>query len=107
MLGETVFSIIVEVTGALITAAAALFYFRHVRLQRPPLGVFNARDLCILLILIVVLPLLYLVLPGEVLTAFLVLTFLSALYLALRPFLSVPVLLPVIIVALTEHGCAI
>lgn len=103
MLGETVFSIIVEVTGALATAAAALFYFRHVRLQRPPIGVFNARDLCFLLILIVVLPLLYLVLPGEVLTAFLVLTFLSALYIALRPFLSVPKLVPLIVAVLAAN----
>jgi hypothetical protein len=85
MLGQTVFQAIVVSTGALASSACALFYFRRVRLERPPIGVFNSRDVTILAVFIVLLPVLYLVLPGTLLTAFLVLTFLSALSIALRP----------------------
>ncbi len=97
MLGQTIFSIIVELIGALATAGCALLYFQHVRLQRPPVGVVNARDLCVLLFFIVTLPVLYIVLPGIVLTGFLVLTFLSALYIALRPLLPTRILWLVIV----------
>ena len=66
----------------------ALAYFRRVRLDRPPIGAFNSRDLSILAAFIVLLPVLYLALPAGVLTGFLVVTFGRPLVIALRPILS-------------------
>ena len=48
MNGETAFQIGVAVVGSLLTVLCALAYFRRVRLERPPIGTFNTRDLCVL-----------------------------------------------------------
>jgi hypothetical protein len=96
MLEQTVFQTIVVVFGSLATAAAALAYFRRVRLERPAIGCFNARDIVILFVFIVTLPVLYLYLPPIVLTIFLVITFASALSIGYRPLLPSAVLWPTI-----------
>ena len=96
MFVQTLFDNIVVLGGALLTSACALLYFRRVRLERPPLGVFNPRDIAILLFFILALPFLYLIVPTEVLTGLLVLTFVSALYFALRPFLLARYLWPLL-----------
>ncbi len=103
MLEQTIFQVLVVLFGALITPACALLYFRRVRLERPPLGVFNPRDIGILLFFILALPLLYLILPSYVLTGFLVLTFVSALYMALRPFMLSRYLWPLILVLIVAN----
>ncbi|HEV2887774.1 MAG TPA: hypothetical protein VGX49_12740 [Jatrophihabitans sp.] len=74
-------------TGAVLTSAAALFYLRRVRLERPAIGTFNSRDIRILFVFIVFLPLLYALLPHWALTTFLSITFASALSIGLRPLL--------------------
>ncbi len=84
---QYIFQMIVVLLGALSASSCALYYFQRVRLERPPIGTFNSRDILILLVFIVSLPILYLYLPGIVLTSFLVLTFISALYLGLTPLL--------------------
>jgi hypothetical protein len=71
--------------GALLAVAAALVFFRHIRLQRPPIGTFNGRDIIVLFVFIVTLPILYLTVPHAVLTGFLILTFTSALAIGYRP----------------------
>lgn len=85
MLTQTLFQAAVVSAGALGTAAAALAYFRRVRLERPAIGAFNSRDLVILAAFIILLPILYLAVPGPVLTGFLILTFSSAMAIGLRP----------------------
>ena len=45
----TVFEFFVAVGGTVITSLLALFYLRRVRLERPPVGVFNGRDIAVLL----------------------------------------------------------
>ncbi len=100
MLSQTLFQAVVVSAGALGTAAAALTYFRRVRLERPAIGAFNSRDLVILAGFIILLPVLYLALPGPVLTAFLIVTFGSAMGIALRPIVAAPyrrVLIPAVI----------
>jgi plastocyanin len=102
MPAATRFQVIVAIVGSLSAALCALAYFRRVRLERPPIGAFNARDLCVLACFIVLLPGLYLVLPAGVLTGFLVLTFMSALMIGLRPLISTRLLwvaIPVLLVA--------
>jgi hypothetical protein len=96
MIEQTVFQVIVVLFGALATTAAALVYFRHVRLERPAIGVFNGRDVVILFGFIVTLPTLYLFLPPIVLTLFLVVTFVSALSIGYRPVLPSWLLWPAI-----------
>jgi len=100
---QVIFQTSVVLFGALITPACALLYFRRVRLERPPLGVFNPRDIGMLLFFILMLPFLYLILPTTALTGILVVTFVSAMYLALRPFMSGKYLWPLIAVAMIAN----
>jgi hypothetical protein len=100
MLTQTLFQAVVVSIGAMGTAAAALAYFRTVRLERPAIGAFNSRDMVILAVFIVVLPILYLAVPGPVLTGFLVVTFASAMAIGLRPMLPARyrrIVIPVVI----------
>lgn len=84
---QTVFQTVVVFIAALLAPLLSLLYFRRVRLERPALGVFNTRDIVLVLFFILSLPFLYLILPSYVLTGMLALTFSTALYIALRPFL--------------------
>jgi hypothetical protein len=71
--------------AAVTVSMGALLYFRRVRVERPPVGTFNGRDIGILLTLIIALPFLYAVMPGWLLTCFLVVTFSAALAIGYRP----------------------
>jgi hypothetical protein len=78
----------VIMTGVIVVCGGALAYFRRVRMERPAVGTFNARDVMILLAFIGVLPFVYGWLPVPLVTGLLVLTFASALYLGYRPLLG-------------------
>ncbi|MDQ3896669.1 MAG: hypothetical protein M3326_05360 [Actinomycetota bacterium] len=78
----------VTLVGALAVSAGALFYFRRVELERPPVGTFNGRDIGILMTVIIGLPFLYATLPRWALTCFLGMTFASALSIGYRPLLG-------------------
>jgi hypothetical protein len=85
LLQQSLVELAVTLAGALAVSGCALLYFRRVRMERPPVGTFNGRDIGILLGFIIALPFLYAALPGWVLTCFLVLTFASALSIGYRP----------------------
>jgi hypothetical protein len=74
--------------GVIVVCGGALAYFRRVRMERPPVGTFNARDVVILLIFIGILPFVYGWLPDTVVTCLLAVTFGSALYIGYRPLLG-------------------
>jgi hypothetical protein len=74
--------------GAATCVICSIIYFRYVRLQRPPIGVFNMRDLLILLVCLIVMPFIYLALPPLILTVLLGLILMNILHLCLRPLLS-------------------
>ncbi len=93
---QTVFGVIVTVCGTMLVCLAALAYVKRVRLERPPVGVFNGRDIAILYVFIIVLPALYIVLPPWALTSFLVLTLGSALAIGYRPVVPQKYLWPAI-----------
>jgi hypothetical protein len=76
------------VVGALAAALGALFYLRRVRLERPAIGRFNGRDVTILFIFLVVLPVVYLWFPRWALTSALILTFVAALAIGFSQVLS-------------------
>jgi hypothetical protein len=82
----TLFGVILA--GVILVCAGALAYFRHVRVDRPPVGTFNTRDVVILLIFIGVLPFVYGWLPVPLVTCMLALTLGSALYIGYRPLLG-------------------
>jgi hypothetical protein len=88
LLQETFTELGVAVVGIVAVSTFAVFYFRRVRLDRPPIGTFNGRDIGILLTFIIALPFLYAALPGWALTCFLALTFASALSIGYRPLLG-------------------
>jgi hypothetical protein len=75
----------VIMVGLIAVSAGALFYFRHVRMERPPVGTFNGRDIGVLLVFISTLPFLYAVLPDWLITCLLVLTFTSSLFIGYKP----------------------
>jgi len=74
--------------AAIVVCAGALAYFRHVRIERPPVGTFNGRDIVILLIAIGILPFVYGWLPDTVVTCLLAVTFSSALYIGYQHLLG-------------------
>jgi hypothetical protein len=78
----------VLMSGAILVCGGSLAYFRRVRMERPPIGTFNTRDVVILLVIVGVLPFVYGWLPDIVVTCVLVLTFGSALYIGYRPLLG-------------------
>ena len=75
----------VTMVAAVTVSTGALAYFRRVRMERPPVGTFNGRDIAILLALIIALPFLYAIMPGWLLTCFLAITFSAALSIGYRP----------------------
>jgi len=89
---QTLFALVCLVPGAVATCAFALFYFRRIRMERPPIGRFNGRDLIVLFAFIVTLPALYLILPRWALTVVLAVTFLAALSIGYRMLLPPAVL---------------
>jgi hypothetical protein len=82
----TLFS--VSMTGTMVVCAGALAYFRRVRMERPPVGTFNTRDVVTLLVFIGILPFVYGWLPVPVVTVLLCITFASALYIGYSPLLG-------------------
>jgi hypothetical protein len=85
LLQQSLLEFVVSLVGAVTVTTVALIYIRRVRLDRPPIGTFNGRDIAILLIVIVAVPFLYAVLPGWALLCFLALTFAAALSIGYRP----------------------
>lgn len=88
LLEQTVTELGVIMTGVIVVCGGALAYFRRVRMERPAIGTFNARDVVILLVFIGVLPFVYGWLPVPLVTCLLVLTFASALHIGYRPLLG-------------------
>jgi hypothetical protein len=88
LLQQTLTEFGVILVGVTVVTWGALFYFRRVRLERPPIGTFNGRDIVVLLAFISVLPFLYGYLPYWLITCLLILTFTSALYIGYRPVLG-------------------
>jgi hypothetical protein len=82
------FALIVSLATTVVIAVGAPYYLRRVKLERPAIGTFNGRDICVLFVLLAFLPVFYLHLPRWLLTSFLALTFCSALSIGLRPLLS-------------------
>lgn len=103
MLQETIFQVVVALLGSLASIAIAMLYLQRVRLERPALGVFNARDIVVVFAFIIILPFLYLILPSIIITGLLVLTFSSALYIGLRPLLQPRYLWPLILALLAVN----
>ncbi len=97
---QAIFQGIVTCIGAVTTAGAAVLYFKYVRLERPAVGVFNMRDIGVLLLFIISLPFLYLLLPPLGLTIWLVLSFTGAMYFGLRPLMRPRYVWPIIAVLL-------
>jgi len=93
---QTYLQLVVALAAATTVSLGAVAYLRRVRLERPVIGTFNFRDIATLIAFIVALPVLYLRLPQDVLTVFLLLTFSSALSMGLRPLLRPGAMWPAI-----------
>jgi hypothetical protein len=78
------FIVLGHAVGAVVGASV---FFRRFEMTRPPIGVFNRRDVYIVLGGIVLVPYVYLALPLGAVTVFLVLISLSVVYFALEPVL--------------------
>ncbi len=62
-------------------------YFRRYQISSPPIGVFNVQDLAVMVLLIILVPLFYLILPLWLTGALLLLVALSILYFTWEPLL--------------------
>lgn len=62
-MGPTLTSIALVEVATVAIVAAARWYFHQVRVDRPPIGVFNLRDIAFTFVVLVILPPLYLHLP--------------------------------------------
>jgi hypothetical protein len=78
---------IVVLGAAALAACLSWLYFRRYAITRPPIGVFNLRDVVILTVAIAVIPYVYLELPRLAVAAVLTLTLTSILYFTLEPVL--------------------
>jgi hypothetical protein len=83
-----IFALCVAVPSTSLVCLAGVYYLRRVRIERPPIGVFNGRDVLLLLLFLSIIPLFYLALPRWLLTSFLVITFVSSLSIGFRPVLG-------------------
>ncbi len=83
-MGEVLFF---TVSFCMLAVAAGWIYFRKFRPALPPIGVFTARDVVAMCVIIVVIPYVYLALPLWAVTLLLGAGFLSALYFTLEPVL--------------------
>jgi len=88
LLQQTLTEFGVVIVGSAVVSLCALWYFRRVRMERPPIGTFNGRDVVILLAFVCTLPFLYAVLPNVLITCLLVVTFTSSLYIGYRQLLG-------------------
>jgi len=71
-----------------VILSAAWLYFRRVRVERPPVGVFNLRDIAFTFLVLVIIPPLYLELPTLTVASVLVLTATSLTYFTVTPVLG-------------------
>lgn len=72
----------------ILVLSTAWLYFRRVRVERPPVGVFNLRDITFTFVVLVVIPPLYLELPRWLVASILVLMATGLGYLTLVPVLG-------------------
>ncbi|MCB5183285.1 hypothetical protein [Streptomyces antimicrobicus] len=79
------FQLAVTTALALAVCAGAIAYFRSVRTPRPPLGVFNGRDIFLMMGFVLALPYVYLALPGATLPVVLALVFAGGLSVGYAP----------------------
>jgi hypothetical protein len=93
---QTLFAVPVTLFAVMAVCVMALVVLRKIRMERPPVGVFNGRDIAALYIFIIGLPLLYVVLPQWALTGFLIVTFAAALSIGYRAVLPRGLLWPAI-----------
>ena len=81
------FDLVIVFAGGALAACLSWLYFRRCVITRPPIGVFNLRDVAILMTAIAVIPYVYLELPLVVVAGVLTVTVTSILYFTLEPVL--------------------
>ncbi|HZN78694.1 MAG TPA: hypothetical protein VFC01_03245 [Mycobacterium sp.] len=84
---DVAFALAVGLCLTLGAVFGSVFYFRRFRLARPAVGVFNGRDVAVMLAFVVVMPLLYVALPTWVLPTMLGLVFFGVLSVSAEPVL--------------------
>jgi hypothetical protein len=82
-----IFGLCMGLVGSVLVSVCAWYYLRRVRIERPPIGTFNGRDIGILFVLLSTIPLFYLLLPRWLLTSFLAVTFLASISIGFGPVL--------------------
>ncbi|MFE0636780.1 hypothetical protein ACFW2Z_16880 [Streptomyces sp. NPDC058866] len=82
------FQLAVTAALALAVVTGAIAYFRSVRTARPPVGVFNGRDIFMMMGFVLALPYVYLALPGGVLPCVLALVFAGGLSVGYQPIIG-------------------
>jgi hypothetical protein len=83
----TMLDLVIVLAGGALAAGLGWRYFRRYAITRPPIGVFNLRDVAVLMTAIAVIPYVYLELPLLVVAGLLTVTATGILYFTLEPVL--------------------
>ncbi len=83
-------SILLVFAHVVVLVVAGLAYFRRARIERPPIGVYNLRDVLGMAVVLVVMPPLYLHIPDAAVVAILASAVTAVLYFTLSPVLGRP-----------------
>ncbi len=67
-----------------LTQITAVLYFRRVTINRPPVGLYNLKDISFMMLMVILLPLLYVRLPATVVVVIMSLVFTNVLYYTFR-----------------------
>ncbi|HEX2048080.1 MAG TPA: hypothetical protein VHF27_09960 [Acidimicrobiales bacterium] len=101
------FTVVAAFTVAALLLSAV--YFRRYQITRPPIGVFNRRDIATFLVLIVLTPYLYLSAPSTLVAGLLAMATLSTLYFTLQPLVrrGGPALVAAAVLVAADVGVAV
>ncbi|MEP6776112.1 MAG: hypothetical protein ABJA50_11005, partial [Chloroflexota bacterium] len=85
-------ALLVILVWSVVSILLAWLYFRHFKVTRPPIGVFNFTDVAFMIVGIVLVPYLYLLLPTWLVAGLLVIGTLSIMYFLWEPILRASLL---------------
>lgn len=89
-MSDLAYALVVDLCLALVAVLGSVAYFQRFRLARPAVGVFNGRDVLLMLGFVVVMPLAYVALPAWALPTVLGLVFFGVLAVSAEPALRQP-----------------
>ena len=77
-------NILILLGSITLTLITAVWYFQRVTINRPPIGLYNLKDISFMMLMVILLPLLYVRLPSTAVVIIMSLVFINVLYFTFR-----------------------